>query len=126
MSQTLEHTAEFALLEAIAVALRDEFSHGEPMEEQPAYRDPRAAGQVNRAFRVVASVVLRAIALPGEQLGVLVSRALMPLARRRLAQSGHDDRDAELLLEIERNRDDWLAFLILTTDSQIEYLLRSE
>jgi hypothetical protein len=126
MSQTLEHTAEFALLEAIAVALRDEFAQGEPMEEQPAYRDPRAAGQVNRAFRVVAAVVLRAIVLPGEQLGVLVSRALMPLARRRLAQSGHDDRDAEILLEIERNRDDWLAFLMLTTDSQIDHLLRSE
>jgi hypothetical protein len=52
MFNTCEQTREFALIEAIAAALREEL--GVAMEEQPCFRDPSEAGQVNRAFRVMA------------------------------------------------------------------------
>ena len=50
MFDTCEQTAEFALIEAIAAALREEL--GVAIEEQPGFHDPSEAGQVNRAFRV--------------------------------------------------------------------------
>jgi hypothetical protein len=124
MFDSIERTEEFALIETIAVALRTEL--GADKEDQPGYRDPSEAGQINRAFRAAASVILRKIALPQECLPTLVSRILMQLARRRLSQSGLDERDAEFLLEVERGRDDWLAFLILTTDAEIAHVLSSE
>ena len=124
MSETIERTTEFALLESIAAALRGEL--GSEIEEQPAYRDPAEAGQVNRAFRAVASIVLRAMQLPGEDLASLLSQVLLRLARRRLAAIGVRDADAEFLIQVERWRDDWLTFLILTTDAEIAHVLRSE
>ena len=51
MFDTCEQTPEFALIEAIAAALREEL--GIPIEDQPGFHDPSEAGQVNRAFRVI-------------------------------------------------------------------------
>ena len=124
MSASLEETSEFALIETIAETLRAKL--GGEMEDQPAYRDPAEAGQVNRAFRAATSVILRTIALPDEHLPTLVIRVLMLLARRRLVQSGLSEDDAEFLLQVERNRDDWLAFLILTSDAELRHVLASE
>jgi hypothetical protein len=50
----------------------------------------------------------------------------MELARRRLSQSGLSERDAEFLLQVGHGRDDWPAFLLLTTDDEIRYVLRGE
>ena len=56
----------------------------------------------------------------------LLRRTLTLLVRRRLAQSGLDERDAESLLRIEPDRVNWLAFLVLTTDSEIAHLLTTD
>ena len=88
MFDTCDQTAEFALIEAIAAALRDEL--GIAMEQQPGFRDPSEAGQVNRAFRVVARTILRTIALPGEALAGTAEPCPRPThaasARGRLAR----------------------------------------
>jgi hypothetical protein len=122
MFDACERTNEFALIEAIATALRAEL--GAAIEEQPGYRDPTQAGQVNRAFRVVAGIILRTIAMPREDLGALTNRALARLARRRLEAELLNLPEIEYLLAYEPgDRDDWLAFLILTTPAEIEHLL---
>ncbi len=124
MFDTCEQTGEFALIEAIAAALRDEL--GIAMEQQPGFRDPSEAGQVNRAFRVVARTILRTIALPGEHLPTLLSHVLGRLTRRRLEAGSLDAREVDHLIALELNgRDDWLAFLILSDWSEIEHLLQT-
>ena len=124
MFDTCEQTGEFALIEAIAAALREEL--GVAIEEQPGFRDPSEAGQVNRAFRVMARTILRTIAPPDEDLPALLSRVLGRLARRRLEAGLLDAREVDHLLGLELGgRDDWLAFLILTDWSEIEYLLQT-
>ena len=124
MFDTCEPTREFALIEAIAAALREEL--GVVTEEQPGFRDPSDTGQVNRAFRVVARIILRTIALPGEDVPALLSWALGRLVRRRLAAGSLDPRAVDHLLRLELGgRDDWLACLILTDWSEIEHLLQT-
>ena len=124
MFDTCEQTGEFALIEAIAAALRDEL--GIAMEQQPGFRDPSEAGQVNRAFRVVARTILRTIALPGEHLPALLSHVLGRLTRRRLEAGLLDAREVDHLIGLELDgRDDWLAFLILSDWTEIEYLLQT-
>ena len=73
---------EFALIEAIAAALCDEL--GGVIEEQPGFHNESEAGQVNRAFRVMARTTLRTIAPADQDLSALLSRVLGLLARRRL------------------------------------------
>jgi hypothetical protein len=110
---TCEETAEFALIEAIGAALRDELSGA--IEEQGGFHNESEAGQVNRAFRVMARTILRAFATSDENLPALVSRVLGLLARRRLEAGMLDAREVDHLLGLELDgRDDWLAFLILT------------
>jgi hypothetical protein len=122
MFDACERTDEFTLIESIAIALRAEL--GAEIEEQPGYRDPTQAGQVNRAFRIMAEIILRAIAIPQEDLEALTNWALGRLARRRLEAEPLDLPELEYLLAYEPgDRDDWLAFLILTTPAQIEHLL---
>jgi hypothetical protein len=122
MFDAYEQTAGFALIEAIAANLRAEL--GVPIEEQPGLHDASEAGQVNRAFRVLARAILRTIAAEGEDLPGLVSWALARLARRRLESGGLDTREVDHLLGLEPGgREDWLAFLILTPWSGVEFLL---
>jgi hypothetical protein len=117
-----ERTNEFALIEAITTALRAEL--GAEIDVQPGYRDPTQAGQVGRAFRVMAEIILRAIAMPQEDLEALTNWALVRLARPRLEAELLDLPEIEYLLAYEPNdRDDWLAFLILTTLAELEQLL---
>jgi hypothetical protein len=59
MLDDYEQTGEFALTEAIAAALRDKL--GVAIEEQSGFYDPSEAGQVNRAFRIMAGTILRTI-----------------------------------------------------------------
>ena len=114
-------TIEFALLERIAAALRDEL--GSEIEEQPALHDPAQAGQVNRAYRVVALSILRTIVPSEEHLGDVLTWVLTRMVQRRLADCGLDDQQARSLLGMEpADRDDWLAFLILTTPQEIEHI----
>ena len=96
MFDTCEQTGEFALIEAIAAALREEL--GIAMEQQPGFRDPSEAGQVNRAFRVMARTILRTIALPGEHLPALLSHVLGRLTRRRLEAGLLDAREVDHLI----------------------------
>ncbi len=124
MLDTCEQTGEFALIEAIATALRDEL--GVAIEEQPGLKNPSEAGQVNRAFRVVARTILRTIAVADEDLSALLSRVLDRLARRRLDAGLLDPHEVDDLLGLELDgRDDWLAFLSLTDWSEIEHLLQT-
>jgi hypothetical protein len=124
MFDACEQTGEFALIEAIAAALRTEL--GVAIEEQPGFRDPSEAGQVNRAFRVMAGTILRTIAPPEGDVPALLSHVLGLLARRRLETGLLDAPEVNHLLDLELDgRDDWLAFLILTDSSEIEYLLQT-
>jgi hypothetical protein len=119
-----ERPAALALIEAIATALRTELA-GE-IEEQPGFRDPLEAGQVNRAFRITARTILRTITAHADDLSALLNSVLLRLAWRRLAAELLDTREIEHLLGLEpAARDDWLIFLILTTRSEIEHLLQT-
>jgi hypothetical protein len=122
MLETHEFSAEAVLAEAIASALRDEL--GVQIEEQPGFRDPSKAGQVNRAFRVVVRTILNMARLPVANLEQRLSQLLADLARRRLEAGSLDASSVELLLVMElAGRDDWLAFLILTDWPEITFLL---
>ena len=124
MHDTCDQTPEFALIEAIAAALREEL--GVAIEDQPGFHDPSEAGQVNRAFRVMARTILRPIARPDEDQAAFLSRVLGRLARRRLDAGLLDAREVEHLIGLELDgRDDWLVFLILTDWSEIDHLLRT-
>ena len=124
MLDDYDQTGEFALIEAIAAALRDEL--GVAIEEQPGFQDPAEAGQVNHAFRIMPGAILRTITPADEDLPALLSRALARLARRRLEAGLLDTQEVDHLLDLELDgRDDWLAFLILTDWSEIEHLLQT-
>src|SRR5690242_13872660 len=113
-----------ALIDAIAAALREEL--GVPIEDQPGFHDADEAGQVNRAFRAMARTILRPGVLGQEDLKATLSDVLLRLARRRLEAGLLDAREIEHLLDLECDgRDDWLTFLILTADSEIEHLLET-
>jgi hypothetical protein len=124
MFDPYEPTIEFALIERIAVALREEL--GSEIEEQPALRDPAQAGQVNRAYRVVALTIFKTIVPAEESLPDVLNWVLTRIARRRLADCGLDEQQASSLLGMEpADRDDWLAFLILTTPQEVERILHN-
>ena len=124
MNDTHEQTPEFALIEAIAAALRDEL--GVAIEDQSGFHDPAEAGQVNQAFRVMVRTILRTIVPADEDLTALLSRALGRLARQRLEAGLLDAREVDHLIGLElEGRDDWLVYLILTDWSEIEYLLQT-
>jgi hypothetical protein len=78
MFDACELIPEFALIESVATALRAEL--GAEIEEQPGYRDPTQAGQVIRAFRVMACTILRTITMRQEDLAALTDCVL---GRRR-------------------------------------------
>lgn len=119
-----EDAAAFALLEAIAAALREEL--GAAIEEQPGGPDgDSAAGQVNRAFRVIARTIMRPTIATGEDEADLLNRLLDRLARRRLGAAGLDRRAVESLLRESGGRDDWLAFFALTRLEEVEEILRT-
>ena len=125
MFDPYERTVEFALIERIAAALRDEL--GSDMEDQPALHDPALAGQVNRAFRLVVRTILSTIVPRSEDLASVLTWTLNRIVRRRLAQAGMDDREAALLLGMEQvTRDDWTALLILTTSEELRHVLREQ
>jgi hypothetical protein len=124
MFDACEQTGEFALIEAIAAALREEL--GVAMEEQPGFRHTDEAGQVNRAFRAMSRTILRLSVPAGEDPSATLSDVLRRLARRRLEAGLLDAREADHLLGRELDgRDDWFAYLILTAWSEIEYLLET-
>jgi hypothetical protein len=124
MHDTRDPTDDFALIEAIAAALRDEL--GVAIEDQPGFHHPDEAGQVNRAFRAVVRTILRPGVPAGEDPSAKLSDVLRRLARRRLEAGLLDAREVEHLLGLEFDgRDDWLTYLILTADSEIEHLLQT-
>ncbi len=124
MSVTRDPPDDLALIEAVAAALREEL--GVPIEEQPGFRHPDEAGQVNRAFRIMARTILEA-SRPGDaDLASRLSDALRRLARRRLELGLLDAREVEHLLRLEFDgRVDWLAYLILAPWSEIEFLVET-
>jgi hypothetical protein len=124
MFDACEETREFALIEAIAAALREEL--GIAIEEQPGFHEPSEAGQVNRAFRFMARTILQTIIPTDQDLPALLSQVLARLARRRLEAGLLDAHEIGHLLGLELDgRDDWLAFLVLTDWSEVEYLLQT-
>ena len=124
MSETRDPPGDLALLEAVAAALREEL--GVPIEEQPGFRDPEEAGQVNRAFRVIIRTILRASHPEDEDLAYQLSDALRRLARRRLELGLLDPPEVEHLVKLELDgREDWMTYLILTPCSEVEHLLET-
>jgi hypothetical protein len=124
MRETRDPPVELALIEAIAMALHEEL--GDPIEEQPGFKSPDEAGQINRAFRATVRTILRSSRPAGEDPSSLLSDVLGRLARRQLETGLLDAREVEHLLRLEFDgRDDWLAFLILAPWSEIEFLLES-
>lgn len=125
MNEPYERTVEFALIDRIAAALRAEF--GSEMEDQPALHDPALAGQVNRAFRVMARSILSTIVPPSEDLAGVLTWTLNRIVRRQLAHAGLNEREAGLLLSMEpATRDDWTTFLILTTRDELRHILQEQ
>ena len=104
---------------------REEFAVGAMIEDQPGFQDPAEAGQVNRAFRVVARTALQAAAPPDVDLAALLSASLTRLARRRSIGGGLEEGHADVLLKTEPGRDDWLIYFLLTPWSEIERLRRN-
>jgi hypothetical protein len=124
MRDTRDPPDDLALLESIASTVREEL--GEPIEEQPGFKNPDEAGQVNRAFRAMARTIRRPGVAAGEDLPAALSDVLRRLARRRLEAGLLDAHEVERLLGLEFDgRDDWLAFLILAPWSEIEFLLQT-
>jgi hypothetical protein len=124
MHDTCEQSNEFALIEAIAAALREEL--GVAIEEQPGFHHPDEAGQVNRAFRTMARTVVRPVVVAGEDLSAILSDVLCRLSRRRLEAGLLDAPEVEHLLDLDFDgRDDWRAYLILAPGSEIEFLLQT-
>jgi hypothetical protein len=124
MRDTCDPIDDLALIDAIAAALREEL--GVAMEEQPGFHHRDEAGQVNRAFRAMARIILRPGVPDGEDPSAMLSDVLRRFARRRLEAGllGAGEVDHLLGLEFD-GRDDWLAFLILTAWSEIEHLLET-
>ena len=111
-----------SLLGRIAGAIRREL--GEAIDAYPGGQSPEGADPINRAFRAIVRLFVEADARPGAELDRDVSRALRRLAERRLAAEGWDDLRIKSLIEEEPGGpDDWLAFLVLSSRSQIEPLL---
>jgi hypothetical protein len=122
MSDADVPAAALALVERIAGAIRAEL--GAEIDADPGASSPERADPLNRAFRAVARSLLEADGIPGASLPALVSRTLRRAAEHRLALEGWDDGQVRLLLDLEpEGRDDWLAFLILSSREQIELLL---
>ena len=119
----VERTAEFGLVLALARGLREEL--GAEIEEQPGGPDPAGAGQVNRAFRVGAALILAPLVPPGGDAAALLTWALARAAGWRLVAGGLAGRDARRLLTLDAGagRDDWSAYLLLTAWAEIELLL---
>jgi hypothetical protein len=122
MSESDNSSSLLNLLERIAEAIREEL--GEEIDAYPGCRSPEGADPMNRAFRAVVRSLFVADLPPTGDRNSLVSRALRQLAERRLAAEGWDYQQVKFLIEDEPGSpDDWLAFLILSSRSQIEPLL---
>jgi hypothetical protein len=114
-----------ATLEVIAGAIRREL--GEAIDSYPGCRSPEGADPINRGFRAVARSLVVLDLTPAADPTPLVSRALLMLARRRLAAEGRDDLRVKVLIEEEPGGpDDWTAFLILSSRTKIEPLLNPD
>ncbi len=119
MFDTCEQTREFALIEAIAAALRAEL--GIAIEEQPGFHDPSEAGQVNRAFRVMARTILGTIVPLAEDRPALLSSVLGRLALPEPVQGTaqlYGGNVTGLLVKLT----DWLYPVVIdTTTGQARY-----
>ncbi len=117
-------TVEFRIVLGIAAALREEF--GADVDAHPGGPGTEA-GQVNRAYQVVARIALKAIDPPREYLPGLVSWALRQAARRRFIGDRLPGAVIEALLDAEPALGDaWPAYLALAPPSVIRDLLEPE
>jgi hypothetical protein len=117
-------TAEFALIETIAEAIRRELD--DEVEACPGSSRPEQAEPLNRVFRAAARALLEPVAGPAHDLSRLTSWVLHALARRRLAAGGLDDRRIRVLIDLEPGTpDDWLTFLLLVPWAEVLFWLRS-
>jgi hypothetical protein len=125
MNDDVEHSGECRLIQEIAEALRAEI--GPEMEDQPGFRDPAEAGQVNRAFCIMARYVLQTTLTPGETVAERVTSVLFQAARERLELGGLTAPQTQQILQMEpAGRDDWYAFLTLTRWEEILRLLEPD
>ena len=106
----------------IAEALREEF--GVSIDAHPG-GDGIEAGVVNRAFRVMARVIVADHLAEGDDPAIIVTHLLRKAALRWLAELGVRSEQAEVLVSSEPNLgDSWLAYLALAPISVIDDLTR--
>ena len=117
-------TVEFSLVLGIAQAIREEF--GADVDAHPG-GPGNEAGQVNRAYRVVARRIFGTIVPPREDLSGVVSWALRQAARRRFTEDRLPGPTIESLLDAGPGLSDaWPAYLALAPPSVIRDLLEPE
>jgi hypothetical protein len=115
-------TAEFRAVVAVAEALREEFGVG--IDAHPGGVG-NEAGIVNRAFRAVARVILRAVVSEDDDLAAVVTWVLRQAALRRLADLGMEKGVVDRLLVMGPGLGDgWLAYLALAPEVVISDLIR--
>ena len=117
-------TVEFSLVLGIAQAIREEL--GADVDAHPGGPGTEA-GQVNRAYRVMARRIFGTIVPPREDLPGVVSWALRQAARRRLIEARISGPTIESLLDAGPGLGDaWPAYLALAPPSVIRDLLEPE
>jgi hypothetical protein len=120
-AKPVDEAEALRLILAFAEALREEFGVG--IDSHPG-GEGNEAGVANRAFRTAVRCLLVTPAAPGSDPDAELTRALVQIARRRLAEAGVDGERVELLLASGPTlRDPWLTYLALAPPPVIEDLL---
>ena len=110
------------ILDLVASAIRGVL--GEEIDAYPGHNDPEGADPMNKAFRAVATAIVRKTL---DNLTTSVSTILRRLAEQKLQGEGFDDAQVRTLIEEEPGSpDDWLVFLILSSKAQIENVIEDE
>jgi hypothetical protein len=122
MFERYVHTPVLATVAAIAETVRQEL--GDDVEACPRLARPEQAEPLNRLFRALVRRLLEPIVESRHDLSRVSSWVLRELTQRRLAASGLDDRQIQILLELEPGTpDDWLTFLLLVPWAEVLYWL---
>ena len=110
------------LVALIAGALRDEF--GEGIDAQPGGVGVEA-GNVNRAFRVMARTIVAEVAPDGADPAIILTQLLRQTELRWLAELGARPEQNEVLISSEPNLGEaWFTYLALAPISVIDDLTK--
>jgi hypothetical protein len=121
MDEAYGQTAEFQTIMEITEGLRGEF--GAEIDAHPGSATIEA-GQVNRAFRVVTSIILKTIVPRESDLPGLVNWTLRQAAERRLTGAGVSGSMTVTLLDLEPGLGaSWHTYLAVAPETVIQDLI---